>query len=91
MNSLAQDRATWRTSCHGILYWLERALTDIAQTPPTSGSGRRKVLFDWEIVVTRRIGRIEAEAEEFNDDEIREAIAHSRARMGYPRCEVRLG
>lgn len=89
--SIAQDLATWRTSAHGILYWLERGCADIADYPASNGSGKRKVAHEWELVVTRRISQLEAQAEEFNDDEIREAVAHARQRMGYLRCEIKLG
>lgn len=89
--NLAQDLATWRTSCHGILYWLERALSEIAVYPATNGSGKRKVMHDWDLVVSRRITQLEYEAEEFNDDEIREAIAHARVRMGYFPRKTTLG
>lgn len=89
--SIAQDLATWRTSAHGILYWLERGCADIADYPASNGSGKRKVMHEWELVVTRRILELEAQAEEFCDDEIREAISHARANMGYLRCEITLG
>jgi hypothetical protein len=89
--SLEQDLATWRTSAHGILYWLERGCADIADYPASNGSGKRKVAHEWELVCTRRIMALEAQAEEFNDNEIREACERTRARMGYPKCEVTLG
>lgn len=90
MNDIASVMATWRTKAHGVLYRLERGFEELANFPTKSATARRKVVYEWEIVMTRAIADLEAQAEEFDSDDIREAITYTRQRTGYIKCEIPL-
>jgi hypothetical protein len=88
MSRFATVISTWRMHAHGILYRLEQ---DFRHVYLSTGDGRarRLRLHQYELFMTRTLLELGAQAEQYEDDEIREAIAMTRQRIGYPKCEWR--